>query len=374
MQTKFIQMQRFFLLFIAIAFQSRVNSQVIIDTFLTDYSRFIAAKPCLSKEFIELQKSAYYAKHIVATNKIWSHINDTTIAKILAFNEGKAIIEKTDTNTCFYPFGGPDLLYANVFYPNAKNYILMGLEKSGSIPDLRKKPASEIELLLEHMNQSMQYLNKSGYFVTSHMSKDFSKSMLNGTVHTMMYFAANRNLAIKSLNYGYINASGKFSPYKSKSESQYYKSFDLTVVDSIGNEKHVYYTSADIADYKIKSFPYFVPFVKSFGKTTCFIKSASYIPAHKNFSVVRNLILDNSVKIIQDDTGIPYKILSDKTKWNLEYWGLYTSTIKDLSWGFQPDMRDAIKGTPTNKKLPFRISYNGNYGEGILMVARKKLN
>ncbi len=350
------------------------KSQVVIDTFLTDYSRFIAAKPCMSKKFVDLQQAPFYANHISTTNKIWKHIQDSTLNKINDFNIGKNIIENTDTNTCFYPFGGPDFLYANVFYPNAENYILMGLEKLGTVPDLSKKTNTEIDLLLGHLNESMAYLNKSGYFVTSHMSRDFSKSMMNGTIHTILYFAANRNFSIKQLDYGFIDKTGKFIVNSNKKESGYYRTFDLTVVDTAGFTKHVYYISADIADFKIKTNPYFVSFVKSFGKTTCFIKSASYIPAHKSFSIVRNLILENSVKIIQDDTGIPYKILNEKTKWNLEFWGLYTSTIKDLSWGLQPDLKEAVKGHPNNKKLPFRISYNGNYGEGIILVAKKKYN
>lgn len=346
-------------------------SQSTIDTALTDYARFLAGQPCLSKSMQNLQTSAAYTKHMAYSQKMWTHIKDSTLDKIDVFNGDKNIISVKDTNTCFYPFGGPDFLYANVFYPNAKNYILMGLEKLGTIPDLKNKSQKEIDILLEHLNQSMQYLNKSGYFVTSHMSKDFSKSMYNGTIHPVLYFAANRGFMVKELQYGYINKTGQFTLPKA-TDKTYYNGYKLTLVDTVGTERTVYYFSADIADYKIKTFPWFVPFVKSFGKTTCFIKSASYIPAHKNFSIVRNLILDNSVKIIQDDTGIRYNILSDKTKWDFQFWGTYTSTIKDLEWGFQPDFKDHVKNHANNKKLPFRISYNGNYGEGVLIMAVKK--
>lgn len=348
------------------------RSQTTIDTALTDYANFLAGKPCLSPKYKLLQEKEYYKKHLDITKKIWDHVNDTAIAKINAFGEEKKFISVNDTSTCFYPFGGPDLLFANVFYPNAKNYVLMGLERLGTTTDITKKSDAEIEMLLNHLNQSMAYLNKSGYFVTSHMSKDFSKSLLNGTIHPVMYFAANRNFSIHSLKYGYINSKGEFSSYKSKGEKQYYQGYQLKLIDQQNKIREVFYFSADIADYKIKNMPWFVTFVKSFGKTTCFLKSASYIPAHKNFSLVRNLILDNCVKIIQDDTGIQYKILKDESKWNLEFWGLYTMTIKDLSWGFQPDLKEAVDKSPNKRKLPFRISYNGNYGEGILMVATKK--
>lgn len=365
-------MKRLFL-FSCLCFLSfKGNTQVAIDTFLTDYARLLAAKPCLSEPFKNIQAKGFYAEHQKFSAKIWNHVHDSTIAHIDRFNADKGITSAADTLTCFYPFGGPDLLFAHVFYPKAKNFVLMGLEKPGSVTNITKKSDQEVQLLLDHLNQSMTYLNKSGYFVTSHMSKDFSKSLFNGTIHPVLYFAANRNLMVKNLENGYINSAGNFVVYKKGEKQQYYNGYHVTLTDSLGYEQNVYYFSADIADYKIKTFPWFVKFVKNMGPDNCFIKSASYIPAHKNFSIVRNLILDNSKKIIQDDTGIQYKILKDETQWNLQFWGVYTMTIKDLSWGFQEDLKEAVKKSPNNQKLPFRISYNGNYGEGIIMVATKK--
>jgi hypothetical protein len=360
-------MKRVFLFSFFLFIGFKASTQVTIDTFLTDYARFLAAKPCLSKPFIEMQKKTYYKDHITFSQKMWEHINDSTIAKINVFIDDKKMRDASDTVTCFYPFGGPDFLFANVFYPNAKNYVLMGLENLGSIADITKKKDAECDLLLAHVNESMQYLNKSGYFVTSHMSKDFSKSLMNGTIHTVLYFAANRNYMVKKIQTGSIDAKGNFASGK----NGYYKAWDLTLTDTLGNEKHVFYISANIVDFKVSKTPYFVWFVNNLGKHNTFIKSASYIPPHKNFSIVRNLILE-SQKIIQDDTGIQYKTLNDATKWDYEYWGTYTMTIKDLSWGFQQDLKDAVAKSPNNKKLPFRISYNGNYGEGLIMVARKK--
>jgi len=369
LQPYFLEMNRFFFTSLLVILCFKGIGQSGIDTALTDYARFLAAKPCLSKRFIALQQKPYYAKHIAATKKIWGHINDTTIAKIMTFNVGKNLIEDSDTQTCFYPFGGPDFLYANVFYPNASDYVLMGLEKPGTVVDITKKSETEVQLLLEHLNESMLYLNKSGYFVTAHMSKDFSKSLMNGTIHPVLYFAASRNYLIKQLRYGFIDSKGDF--VENKNQNGYYKTWDLILTDSTGKDKHVYYISANIADFKISKSPYFVSFVKKMGEHNTFIKSASYIPAHKNFSIVRNLMLESN-KIIQDDTGIPHKILNDPTKWDYTFWGTYTMTIKDLSWGFQPDLKEAVKNHPNGKKLPFRISYNGNYGEGIIIKAIRK--
>ncbi|HYG49283.1 MAG TPA: hypothetical protein VD905_00195, partial [Flavobacteriales bacterium] len=116
-------MKRFFLFSIFLSIGFKASTQVVIDTFLTDYGRFLAAKPCLSKPFANMQQKNWYKDHVVFTEKMWKHINDSTIAKINAFADSKKMRDAADTITCFYPFGGPDFLFANVFYPNAKNYV-----------------------------------------------------------------------------------------------------------------------------------------------------------------------------------------------------------------------------------------------------------
>ena len=37
-------------------------------------------------------------------------------------------------------------------------------------------------------------------------------------------------------------------------------------------------------------------------------KSTSYMLHRKEFSLIRNLVLDNSAAILQDDSGIPYRL------------------------------------------------------------------
>ena len=349
------------------------NAQQSYDTLLTDISRYISGLPCESVRFKTLQQKKYYADHKTFTEKSWKYLADSTLTPVRNWAIQKNIIEPGDTGTCFYPFSGPDFLFADAFFPYVKNYIMLGLERSGTVPDFNKLNDEQLMNYLGAIRSSMRYLNKSGYFVTEHMSSDFTKSVLNGTLHMIFYFAARTGHNIVNVEHGYLDASGAFKSTGNKSSENYFKGIHITICDSIGKDvKHIYYFSCDVADYRIKNKPNLVNFVKKFNGVNTYIKSASYIPAHKNFSMVRNLILEKSEKIVQDDTGIQFKILNDPKKYDYQMWGTYTSTIKDLSWGFQPDLKEAVSKSPENKKLPFRISYNGNYGEGLMMYARKK--
>jgi hypothetical protein len=100
------------------------------------------------------------------------------------------------------------------------------------------------------------------------------------------------------------------------------------------------------------------------------MKSASCVLMNGNFNTMRQLVLSCD-QIVQDDTGVPYKYF-DASTFDISLFGTYTSTIRDLSYCLQRDLVKALKDSPYNKELPFRISYNGNYGEGMLLVAKKK--
>ena len=68
---------------------------------------------------------------------------------------------------------------------------------------------------------------------------------------------------------------------------------------------------------------------------------------------------------------MPLKNLDTKI-YDIEMWGTYTKVISDLSWGYQPDLKKALEASGNNKALPFRISYNGNYDEGMMLYAKRK--
>ncbi len=346
----------------------KLYAQIHYDTLLTETARFIAGIDCETDEFKFLQQKAWYKEHAEFTHKTWKYINDSTLLPINLWAGERNIIEKTDTLTCFYPFSGPDFLFSHVFYPYAKSYILLGLERLGSLPQITKLNQNQLENYLLSIRSSLRYLVKAGYFVTSHMSRDFSKAQLNGNIHLLMYFIVRSGYFIKTVKYGNIDKNGIFKLPKNTGTIE---GLHILFVDSLNRNKDLYYFSLDVADYKLSNKPEFEKFIKSFATYNTYIKSASYIPAHKNFETIRKLILNHSNKIIQDDTGIPYKLF-ESHHFALQIWGTYTKTINDLSWGFQPDLKKAVEASENNKPLPFRISYNGNYGEGVMMYGKKK--
>jgi len=347
------------------------DSKASYDTLLTETARFIGGINCETESFIKLQQNSYYKDHFDFTSGTWKILDDSTLTPMVIWAKEKTIMESSDTGTCFYPFSGPDFLFAEKFFPECRNYVLLGLEKTGTSPEISKMNETQINDYLKSIRSSLRYLNKAGYFVTQHMGQDFSKSVLNGNIHIIFYFLARTNHVVQQVDRGFIDSNGNFvvnSMTTKRNSNGICISFRRNGEESI---KKVYYFSIDIADYKLNSQPGFEKFVKSFSQMNTYIKSGSYILANKNFSTMRRIISENSRKILQDDTGMPLKYIDQKI-FDLQMWGTYSKTISDLSWGYQPDLKEALKKSGNNYSLPFYISYNGNYGEGIMMFARRK--
>lgn len=360
---------RLLLIFLGLFTFNFSYSQFEYDTVLTETAKYIAGISCEKNTFQDLQKKSFYATHEKFTTATWKEMVDSTLNPMIKWATEKNIISTNDTGTCFYPFSGPDFLFADQFFPNCRTYILMGLERLGSITDIRKLNDQQLNDYLSSIRNSQRYLLKSGYFVTSHMGSDFSKSILNGNIHLMSYFLVKTGHKIISIKYGNIIKDGTFS-YSNLNNShglevKFFREGDAQI-------KTMYYFSMDVADYKIKSKSEIEKFIESFPAMNTYIKSASYIPAHKNFAIVRSIIIDNSLKIVQDDTGVPIKNLDEKI-FEINLWGTYTKTISDLSWGYQPELKKALEQSGNNYDLPFKISYNGNYGEGMILYARRKV-
>lgn len=349
---------------------ANLNAQY--DTILTETARFIGGIHCETESFKKKQSSLYYKDHFEFTNGTWKILDDSTLSPMVDWAKDKNIMESLDTGTCFYPFSGPDFLFAEKFFPQCKDYILLGLEKLGTSPEISKMNETQINDYLKSIRSSLRYLNKAGYFVTQHMGQDFSKTVLNGNIHILFYFLARTNHLVHQVDRGFIDNNGNFivnSMTTKKNSTGICISFSRNGEEKI---KKLYYFSLDVADYKLNSQPGFEKFVKGFPALNTYIKSASYILANKNFSTVRKIISENSLKILQDDTGMPLKNIDQKI-FDLQMWGTYSKTISDLSWGYQPDLREALKKSGNNHSLPFYISYNGNYGEGIMMYAKRKV-
>ncbi|MCS7189046.1 MAG: hypothetical protein RMJ66_04840, partial [Bacteroidia bacterium] len=100
------------------------------------------------------------------------------------------------------------------------------------------------------------------------------------------------------------------------------------------------------------------------------IKSASYLLFGPDFSEMRKLILTQSVGILQEDSGIPYRYF-DTTAWRVQLYGVYHKPIPLFQRKYQPDLWQAYRSLPVGH-LPFGIGYHIFPGQSNLLWAVRR--
>lgn len=349
------------------------------DPKFNDFARFIAGQEGSKNSSLKnLESTAIWKSFRSSLDPLWKKTND----KLPAIREWTSK-ELADVNaeggTLFYPFAGADFLHADLFFPEYDNICMIALEPIGKFPDLNQK--AKDSTLAPYMNQlkkSMHAILGLSFFRTVAMKDDF-QSDLDGTLHVLMHFMARTDHEVLFQERVAILPNGDITNDLSKK----------TDTTFIGNR----YFFRKNGDKKVRTLTYFVvnmqneaygvaqglatrtdavAYFKKLDIKATYLKSASYLLHRETFSIIRNLILDESEFLLQDDSAIPLKFFQDG-RWDLTFYGTFTRPISLFSERHQPDLAEAYKD-PKNKvkELPFGIGYQYRPGTSNIMKAVKK--
>jgi len=80
-------------------------------------------------------------------------------------------IPSAQKKNLLYPFSGPDLLNAYIFFPDHARYIFFSLERPGTLPDLESVTTAQFSKLLQDVRSAFRDIFELNYFITSYMTK-----------------------------------------------------------------------------------------------------------------------------------------------------------------------------------------------------------
>jgi hypothetical protein len=327
----------------------------------------------LAKLFSGIDHS-FFEDKLELDSSFWSHYSEKVDASFLKIKnerldsmrnwfkkEGSEKI--IDTCLLFYPFSGADFLHAYYFFPDANNYLLLAKEKIGELPDLDKMDKEEIEAYLNGINYSLRDIYKRSYFITKNMTTDTRKgSVIKGLLPLFYWFIARTDHEIISVTRITIDSLGKTCVLDSIDEN----SSDLLSgiefqIRKIGQEriKRLTYFDCDISNEGFTRNPELKRLLDSAGAFNTYVKSASYLMHYRTFNDIRNIVLELSNAVLEDDTGIPLKYFK-KSGWNINLYGHYTIPVRDFSKNkYQTDLKEAYANEELYKgKLPFSLGYH----------------
>jgi hypothetical protein len=335
-----------------------------------DYARFIAGLSNPEGALAAYEDQPAWVRHAKFFDQNWERFTRGRLAPMRQWAAKE--LGSATAATVFYPFSGPDFVNVFTLFPHAKTYLLVALEPVGEMPDFA---AGNEQNFFPSLQRSLWDLLQLDFFKTNQMRASIGKGALKGTLPVLMFFLAREQTRILDVQHWVMQPDGTIaeSPALGPGERPAGIPGVRIVFASPGSAENqtLYYFQFNLANDSLKRHPHFVAFLKSFGPVATFAKAASYLMYKPYFSAVRQFILDQSLYVLQGDSGIPLKYF-DPAGWDLRFYGTYAGPIALFSNCHQADMANMYKSQDI-QPLPFGIGYRHRARTSNLMFASKKL-
>ena len=354
---------------------SNVDFLPCVNRQYDDFSRFIAGYPALdSSRLSNLANTTDWPQFAKRLDSSWSILEKNRLSKMRDWSKVEIKSAHEGKRDLLYAFSGPDMLNAFTLFPTATNYTLIALEPVGQVKDFSKAKPEAINQYLYSIDEALSDVFEKSYFITRKMLSHLQPNKVNGTLPLICLFlerTGNKIIDIKRIK---IDSAGNANEFDWQLHT---KAAGVKVY--FVNEKEpqrlrsVTYIKADMENKALAKNTAMTNWLKHFDNIDTYLKSASYILHYKDFSTIRNVILQASVHILQDDTGIAYKFY-DKNKWQIKLFGKFVKPVDDFvdAGVNQPDLEKAYADSTKIQKLPFSLGYHWGTNDQNLMFAVKK--
>jgi len=333
-----------------------------------DAARYLAGlPPVLGSPLTALSQDPRWGTHARAMNLAFSQLEQRQLNNIRIFRSENIAPVTQASRICVYLFSGPDFLYADAMFTDCSTFVLQGLEPVDPIPDLLTTPPAALLGTLENIQISLNTLLSFSFFKTKNMRGDFERAQLKGVLPIIFVFMARTGKEIDSVEYISLDKDGKVQ----QGQQGAIRGAKINFVDpASGSTKEMYYFTSDLSDDALKRNPALLRFCEGLGPANSLLKAASYLLHGSNFTTARNFLLQNSVSVLQDDSGIPVRYLT-ADKWTLRFFGTYNGPIELFKNYNQPDLRQYYeKSSP--KRLTFGFGYKWSNRSSTLFLAVRK--
>ena len=337
----------------------------------------LAGLPEAVPSLAAIRETAVWKQYAEALDKSWADLEAKRLKPMRAWAEKELFRVRPSSKWLFYPFGGPDFLTAFEFFPDAETYVLMGLEFCGRLPRPDLWKGRQAEAFLKNFSASLSDFFEKSYFITKHMDETiYGQGQVEGVLPLICLFlkrTGHRVLDIGRIEYDARGQAVNLDYDKQKKATRPYGLKIRFSAEGSATMKTIVYISSNLEN---KTFAKDSPLHRNLGQLpaglTTYVKSASYLMHYATFTHIREIVLDKSQFILEDDTGIPYKAFKAKD-WRIQLYGEYAKPIKDFSGVDQPDLKKAYDdAAKTIEKLPFHLGYHWKDNRDALILAEKK--
>ena len=336
-----------------------------------DYARFLAGLRQPEGLLAAYESRPAWIKYADSSNRSWGSFAATQLGPMRKWAAQE--LAAVQTATVFYPFSGPDILNLYTLFPRAQTYVMVALEPVGALPDFATLDLANFFARLQ--NSLRQYL-QTDYFVTAKMAAQIAQTELAGVLPVLLFFLAREQARVLEVQHLVMKADGAMAerPGGATGENPGPGIPGVRLVftgPGAAGPQTLYYFQLNLQNHSLGRNPQFVAFLKSLGPLTTFTKSASFLLFSRFSAAIRQLILERSRYVLQDDSGIPLQDF-DPAIWHLRFYGTYKGPIALFKNRFQKNLATVYNKGKDVYPLPFGIGYHFQAGTSNLLFAAKK--
>ena len=302
----------------------------------------------------------------------WNQVR-SRIQTMEAWRSQEIKIPNPQKKTLLYPFSGPDFLNAYTLFPDHGRYIFFSLERPGALPDLESVTPAQFAKLLQDVRSAFHDIFERNYFITSYMTKQLTTPWIRGTVPvigTMMALLNQRIVRVEPLDL-FPDLTRTYDQPEAKRPRVLMRAVRMEFAGPGAlNSRQLYYVSLDATDKALEFYPEFLNWAAQHKPSTVLLKSASYLLHDNQFSKTRAMLLEAADVVVQDDTGIPYRFIS-QSPWQVKLYGHYHKPIKPMRYGYQKDLESAFNSQQEQAPLPFPFGYHWRGQQSGLIFAHR---
>jgi len=340
-----------------------------------DTARFLSGIPGKpGSPFADLEQTEAWKDHRARLDSAWHNADSSLVAGLQEFGKAELSDAALREATVFYPFSGPDALYATACFPNNATYVLVALEPSGTLPSLKQlSRKQDLGSYLAATRETMASVLGRSFFITREMDRQFRGQVTDGLLLPILEVLVRRHNTILGFRYTRLDDAGRLierdrnykprTPYGDKGVQIEYRS------DEDQSVHQMYYLTINLDDQHLMTNQPFVKYASGLKGAVTLLKATSYMTHRDEFSMIRDLVLANSLAVLQDDSGIPFHFFRPDT-WKVQLYGAYTRPYGSFRYLIQSDLQKAYQD-PAARPLPFRIGYGYGKVESNLQLARR---
>lgn len=310
------------------------------------------------------------AAHAAALDASFERLERVQLQRIRAWSAQALPPAVHAAPALFYPFSGPDVLYATALFPQAQRMLFTGLETVGEPPQAAHFESPALADSLGELRRSLATLLGRSFFVTAQMQSQFPRNQFRGVTPVLLLLLARAGYVPESVAPLVLADDGRLCA----------RGFDQRV-DLAGVEiryrapgertaRSLVYLRVDLSDEGLARAPGYPALVREFGVQASYLKSASYLMHTREFAAIRALLLEVSPALLQDDSGIPFRHF-DADSWQATLFGAYRRGGGGFEHRVQDDLKAAFAAAPASP-LPFWIGYRHSAADSNLQLYRRR--